>query len=88
MIIAVDPHKSLHIAAAVDSAANESMAKLRLVSSLAGCRHRLWTRPQIAVWFDKFREGRLYGHTKALHQPLPVGTTIVVSNGAVTLQRP
>jgi diguanylate cyclase (GGDEF)-like protein len=43
---------------------------------------------QVATWFASIGEGRLYGHTKALHQPLPAGTTITVSHGSVVLQQP
>jgi diguanylate cyclase (GGDEF)-like protein len=43
---------------------------------------------QVAAWFAAIGQGRLYGHTKALHDVLPIGTTIIVSNETVEVDEP
>ena len=40
---------------------------------------------QIAAWLQSIGQSKVDGRTKALHEQLPVGTTITVTNGSVTL---
>ena len=43
---------------------------------------------QIAAWLNSIGEGKAYGHSPALHQTLPAGTVITVTNGTVSVSGP
>jgi len=43
---------------------------------------------QIAAWLSSIGEGKAYKSAPALHQALPAGTVITVTNGTVTVSGP
>ena len=81
VIIGVDPHKSVHVASAVDPATNRRIDTIKAEASLAGYRRLL-------RWADKLGERRwAIENARELGATLPSGSSLVTKS-SMTCRRP